>query len=125
MPGGANLRNRDLARTLAEPDRSAAPKRRRTSCSLRATGRPWKRAWSRLEYARFRLYHCSSQRTSRYVVEENRLIGYRHLHLLRGFCRRRKSATPSPDVFWENVSFRNYADYAKTYELRIVASRGA
>jgi uncharacterized protein (DUF488 family) len=51
-------------------------------------------------------------------------IGYRHLRRLGGLRRRRKSAAPLPNTFWENASLRNYADYAMTDELRIVASRG-
>ncbi|HEY8290492.1 MAG TPA: DUF488 domain-containing protein [Acetobacteraceae bacterium] len=45
-------------------------------------------------------------------------IGYRHLDQLGGLRHRRKDAGPSPNGFWENASFRNYADYALTAEFR-------
>jgi uncharacterized protein (DUF488 family) len=38
-------------------------------------------------------------------------IGYRHLRKLGGLCGRRKDQPPSRTSFWENPSFRNYADY--------------
>jgi uncharacterized protein (DUF488 family) len=41
-------------------------------------------------------------------------IGYRHLKALGGRRHRSKSAGPSPNTFWRNDSFRNYADYAAT-----------
>ncbi|GGF49229.1 hypothetical protein GCM10011611_64540 [Aliidongia dinghuensis] len=44
-------------------------------------------------------------------------IGYRHLPRLGGLRGHRKGATPSPNGFWENASFRNYADYAMTEEF--------
>lgn len=45
-------------------------------------------------------------------------IGYQHLRRLGGLRRRPKGAAPSPNTFWENASFRNYADYAMTDEFR-------
>lgn len=41
-------------------------------------------------------------------------IGYRHAAALGGLRGRRKDAEPSPNLLWENASFRNYADYAMT-----------
>ncbi len=41
-------------------------------------------------------------------------IGYRHIAALGGLRGRRKDAAPSPNGFWENASFRNYADHAAT-----------
>ena len=45
-------------------------------------------------------------------------IGYRHLVRLGGLRGHRKCAGPSPNGFWENASFRNFADYAMTAEFR-------
>jgi uncharacterized protein (DUF488 family) len=45
-------------------------------------------------------------------------IGYRHLARLGGLRGRRKGTPASPNGFWENASFRNYADYAMTPEFR-------
>jgi len=45
-------------------------------------------------------------------------IGYRHVRRLGGLRGRRKDQAPSRNAFWENVSFRNYADYASTPEFR-------
>ena len=45
-------------------------------------------------------------------------IGYRHLARLGGLRGRRKGAPASPNGYWENASFRNYADYAMTPEYR-------
>ncbi len=47
-----------------------------------------------------------------------RQIGYRHIAALGGLRGRRKSDDPSPNTFWENASFRNYADYALTEPFR-------
>jgi uncharacterized protein (DUF488 family) len=47
-----------------------------------------------------------------------RRIAYRHLAALGGLRSRRKDAGPSPNTFWENASFRNYADYADTGPFR-------
>ncbi len=45
-------------------------------------------------------------------------IGYVHLAALGGLRGRRKGAPPSPNDWWENASFRNYADYAATAPFR-------
>ena len=45
-------------------------------------------------------------------------IGYVHLSALGGLRHRSKAAMPSPNAFWRNVSFRNYADYARTEAFR-------
>ena len=41
-------------------------------------------------------------------------IGYEHIPELGGRRRRPPGAPPSPNSFWRNDSFRNYADYAAT-----------
>lgn len=41
-------------------------------------------------------------------------IGYDHISELGGRRRRVRDAPPSPNTFWQNASFRNYADYAAT-----------
>lgn len=46
-------------------------------------------------------------------------IGYRHLPVLGGLRGRRKDQGPSPNTYWENLSFRNYADYATTAVFRV------
>lgn len=43
---------------------------------------------------------------------------YVHLCTLGGLRHRRKDAAPSPNTFWRNDSFRNYADYAATAAFR-------
>jgi uncharacterized protein (DUF488 family) len=45
-------------------------------------------------------------------------IGYHHIARLGGLRGRRKDAAPSRNGFWENDSFRNYADYAATEAFR-------
>ena len=45
-------------------------------------------------------------------------IGYRHLPALGGRRPRPESATRSRNTLWENLSFRNYADYTATDEFR-------
>ena len=45
-------------------------------------------------------------------------IGYRHLPKLGGLRGRPKGQAASPNCFWENESFRNYADYAMTPAFR-------
>jgi len=45
-------------------------------------------------------------------------IGYRHLRKLGGLRGRRKDQPPSRNTFWENSSFRNYADYTATPNFR-------
>jgi uncharacterized protein (DUF488 family) len=41
-------------------------------------------------------------------------IGYEHAVALGGRRHRARDAGPSPNTFWRNESFRNYADYAAT-----------
>jgi uncharacterized protein (DUF488 family) len=43
-------------------------------------------------------------------------IGYEHFPELGG--RRGRALADSPNQFWENASFRNYADYARTEAFR-------
>ena len=45
-------------------------------------------------------------------------ISYRHLPALGGLRGRRRDGVESPNDFWENQSFRNYADYAGTEAFR-------
>src|SRR5437588_2027570 len=45
-------------------------------------------------------------------------IDYSHLAELGGLRGRRKGAAESPNIFWDNTSFRNYADYAATDGFR-------
>jgi uncharacterized protein (DUF488 family) len=45
-------------------------------------------------------------------------IGYEHIAELGGLRGRQRLAEPSPNGFWENTSFRNYADYALTERFR-------
>jgi uncharacterized protein (DUF488 family) len=45
-------------------------------------------------------------------------IGYRPIPALGGLRGRRKDAGASENLFWENQSFRNYADYAATAPFR-------
>ena len=45
-------------------------------------------------------------------------IGYRHVRKLGGLRGRLKGRAPLQNDFWENESFRNYADYAATPEFR-------
>jgi uncharacterized protein (DUF488 family) len=44
-------------------------------------------------------------------------LGYYPIAELGGLRKRRKSGEPSPNAYWENLSFRNYADYAGTEEF--------
>ena len=41
-------------------------------------------------------------------------IGYRHIQVLGGLRGHRRDQGPSPNGYWENLSFRNYADYTAT-----------
>jgi uncharacterized protein (DUF488 family) len=41
-------------------------------------------------------------------------IGYRHIAELGGLRGRQRALEASPNTFWRNKSFRNYADYAMT-----------
>ena len=50
------------------------------------------------------------------LAEEN--IEYVHLAELGGLRGRQRNVQPSPNAFWENQSFRNYADYAMTDAFR-------
>lgn len=45
-------------------------------------------------------------------------IGYRHIQVLGGLRGRRRGQGPSPNDYWENLSFRNYADYTATAAFR-------
>jgi len=45
-------------------------------------------------------------------------IGYHPIAALGGRRSRRKGAPPSPNGFWQNAAFRNYADYAMGPEFR-------
>jgi len=45
-------------------------------------------------------------------------IGYRHVARLGGLRGRRKEQAVSGNGFWQNASFRNYADYATTPDFR-------
>lgn len=45
-------------------------------------------------------------------------IGYYHLRDLGGLRRGRKDQGPSPNTYWHNLSFRNYADYTATAAFR-------
>ena len=45
-------------------------------------------------------------------------IGYEHVSELGGLRSRKNRDRPSPNLFWENESFRNYADHALTDEFR-------
>ena len=45
-------------------------------------------------------------------------IGYSHLKKLGGLRGHVKNSALSRNTFWENTSFRNYADYASTPDFR-------
>ena len=45
-------------------------------------------------------------------------IDYEHVASLGGLRGRRRGAPPSANDFWENSSFRNYADYAASEPFR-------
>lgn len=45
-------------------------------------------------------------------------IGYEHIAELGGLRGKQRLVEPSPNGFWENTSFRNYADYALTGRFR-------
>jgi hypothetical protein len=45
-------------------------------------------------------------------------IGYEHLAELGGLRGRQRLIEPSPNGYWENASFLNYADYALTDRFR-------
>jgi uncharacterized protein (DUF488 family) len=44
-------------------------------------------------------------------------IGYVHLASLGGLRKDSSKVSSSPNLLWENLSFRNYADYALTSEF--------
>ncbi len=46
-------------------------------------------------------------------------IGYEHIAELGGLRSKRGSTSASPNPFWQNQSFRNYADYALTEPFRV------
>ena len=48
----------------------------------------------------------------------SRGVSYEHLAQLGGLRGKRKDRAVSPNDFWENTSFRNYADYAGTEPFR-------
>ena len=50
-------------------------------------------------------------------------IGYQHIPELGGRRHRARTAPPSPNTFWSNQSFRNYADYATSEAFHIGMSR--
>jgi len=45
-------------------------------------------------------------------------IGYRHIRSLGGLRGHPRDQGPSPSAYWENRSFRNYADYTATEPFR-------
>ena len=45
-------------------------------------------------------------------------MGYRHIQQLGGLRGRRPDEAPSPNTYWDNLSFRNYADYTATAAFR-------
>ncbi len=45
-------------------------------------------------------------------------IGYRHIPALGGLRGPRKDSAPSPNGFWGNEHFRNFANYTATAEFR-------
>jgi len=45
-------------------------------------------------------------------------IAYQHIAELGGLRSKRKEAGESPNSYWQNKSFRNYADYAMTDSFR-------
>jgi uncharacterized protein (DUF488 family) len=46
------------------------------------------------------------------------MIGYEHMPALGGLRGKRRGDEASPNTFWQNDSFRNYADYALTEPFR-------
>lgn len=50
-------------------------------------------------------------------------IGYQHFPELGGLRHHPRGAPPSPNTFWRNDSFRNYADYAATDAFRAGLAR--
>ena len=50
-------------------------------------------------------------------------IAYQHFPELGGRRHHPRGAPPSPNTFWQNDSFRNYADYAATEPFRLGLTR--
>jgi uncharacterized protein (DUF488 family) len=50
-------------------------------------------------------------------------IGYEHFPELGGRRHHPRGAPPSPNTFWHNDSFRNYADYATTDAFNVGLAR--
>jgi uncharacterized protein (DUF488 family) len=50
-------------------------------------------------------------------------VGYEHIAELGGLRGKRPGGETSPNSFWENRSFRNYADYALSERFRIGLDR--
>ena len=50
-------------------------------------------------------------------------IRYEHIAELGGLRGKRRGGEPSPNTFWENRSFQNYADYALTDVFRAGLTR--
>ena len=50
-------------------------------------------------------------------------VSYQHIPELGGRRHRRRGAPPSPNTFWRNQSFRNYADYAATDAFKMGIGR--
>ena len=50
-------------------------------------------------------------------------IGYEHFPELGGRRHHLRGAPPSPNTFWHNDSFRNYADYATTDAFNVGLAR--
>ena len=50
-------------------------------------------------------------------------IGYEHVAELGGLRGRQRGGAPSPNGFWDNASFRNYADHALTEPFRAGLAR--
>lgn len=50
-------------------------------------------------------------------------IGYEHIAELGGLRSRRRGAAPSPNGYWQVVSFRNFADYALTPPFAVGLAR--
>ena len=50
-------------------------------------------------------------------------IGYQHFPELGGRRHHPRGAPPSPNTFWRNDSFRNYADYAATEPFEVGFAR--
>jgi uncharacterized protein (DUF488 family) len=48
------------------------------------------------------------------IALAERQIAYSHIAELGGLRSRKKSAEPSPNTYWTNDSFRNFADYTAT-----------